>query len=79
MPCSPSSARSTGSRPSSASRCATSTAGRSLQSWRFGCVAARQALRQERDRQGDPLQPQALDRAGRTSARRPVLHFGKAV
>ena len=39
MTCSPSSARSTASRPNSASRCATSAAGRSSSSWRAGCAS----------------------------------------
>ncbi len=38
--------------------------GRSSARWRLGCASgARQALRQERDRLGDRLQPQTLARS----------------
>ena len=47
----------------SGSTSVTSAAGRSIAEFEAWLRATCQALRQERDRQGDPLQPQALDRA----------------
>ena len=75
MRCSPSSARSTGCRRPSASRCARSAAGRWSTRSRPGCASsARKLSSNERDRQGDRLQPQALGGAHPLPRRRPPVH-----
>ena len=75
MRCSPSSARSTACSPEQRSRVRAGAAGRWSTSSSPGCASSTRRLsRTDRGRQGDRLQPQALDGAHPLPRRRPPLH-----